>query len=55
MSHERPTIAPSMSAPRPMCVDASITERTVRARSSSVALADRTEYGPTSAPGAIRQ
>ena len=55
MSHERPMIAPSTSALRPMWVDASITERVVRARSRSVTLADSTEYGPTSASGAIRQ
>src|SRR5580765_3067249 len=33
MSHERPRIAPSISELRPMCVDASITERVVRVRS----------------------
>jgi hypothetical protein len=43
MSHERPTIAPSTIAPRPMCVAESITDRAVRARSRSVTLAERTE------------
>ena len=55
MSHARPTIAFSISALRPTWVDASITEATVRARSRSVTLAPRTEYGPTVASGAIRQ
>ena len=55
MSHERPMIEPSTSAPRPMCVDASMTERVVRARSRSVTLADRTEYAATWASGAMRQ
>jgi hypothetical protein len=55
MSHERPTIAPSTSAPRPMWVEASITDRAVRARSRNVTLAERTEYGPTVASRAIRQ
>ena len=48
-------IEPSTSAPRPMCVDVSMTERVVRARSRSVTLADRTEYAATWASGAMRQ
>ena len=55
MSDERPTIAPSISVLRPMCVSESITERVVRARSRSVTFADSTEYGPTVAPGRMRQ
>ena len=55
MSQLRPTIAPSTSALRPTCVLASITERTVRARSRSVTLAESTEYGPIDACGEIRQ
>ena len=54
-SQERPTIAPSTSALRPMYVDASTIERVVRARSRSVTLVESTEYGPTVASGAIRQ
>ena len=55
MSHDRPRIAPSISELRPMCVDASITERVVRVRSRSVTLFERTEYAPTAAPSATRQ
>jgi hypothetical protein len=55
MSHERPRIAPSISELRPMCVDASITERVVRVRSRSVTLFESTECEPTLAPGAMRQ
>ena len=55
MSQERPMIAPSTSAPRPMCVEASIIERAVRARSRSVTLAESTEYAPTVASRATRQ
>src|SRR5919108_2744858 len=55
MSQFRPTIAFSISALRPMCVAASTTDATVRARSRSVTLDERTEYGPTVASGAIRQ
>ena len=54
-SQPLPRIAPSTSALRPMCVLASITERTVRARSRSVTLAPSTEYGPIDACGEIRQ
>jgi hypothetical protein len=43
MSQLRPTIAFSIRALRPMWVEASITEATVRARSRSVTLEDRTE------------
>ena len=49
MSQERPTIAPSISALRPTCVEASITVRVVRARSRSVTPFESTEYGPTEA------
>ena len=55
MSHERPTIAPSISALRPTCVEESITVRTVRARSRSVTPFESTVYGPTDASRAIRQ
>src|SRR3954466_5562101 len=55
MSHERPRIAPSISELRPMCVDASITERVVRVRSRRVTLFESTECEPTLAPGALRQ
>ena len=55
MSHERPTIAPSISALRPTWVEESITVRTVRARSRSVTPFERTVYGPTDASRAIRQ
>ncbi len=55
MSQLRPTIAFSISALRPMCVEASMTEATVRARSRSVTLEARTEYGPTVASEPIRQ
>ena len=55
MSHDRPMIAPSISELRPMCVEASITERVVRVRSRSVTLFDSTECEPTVAPGAMRQ
>jgi len=55
MSQERPRIAPSIRQLRPMCVDASMTERVVRARSRSVTVFDRTECSPTLAPGAMRE
>ena len=54
-SQARPMIAPSMTALRPMYVDASMTERDTRARSRSVTLVESTEYGPTDASGAMRQ
>ncbi len=55
MSQERPTIAPSISAARPMCVPESITLCVVLAFSRRVTFADSTEYGPTVASGRIRQ
>jgi hypothetical protein len=55
MSQERPTIAPSTTALRPMYVAASMTLRLVRACSRRVTLADRTEYWSTLAPAAMRQ
>ena len=54
-SHERPTTAPSTVVDRPIDVDPSTIDRTVRARSRSVTLVDSTEYGPTVASGAMRQ
>jgi hypothetical protein len=55
MSQFRPTIAFSIRALRPMCVEASITDATVRARSRNVTLEASTEYGPTVASALIRQ
>ncbi len=55
MSQDRPMTAPSISELRPMCVDASMTERVVRVRSRNVTLFERTECAPTVAPGAMRQ
>ena len=54
-SHERPTIAPSTIALRPMCVPDSMTARSMRARSRSVEFVPSTECGPMLASGAIRQ
>ena len=51
----RPTIAPSITPARPMCVTESITLWVVRAFSRRVTFADSTEYGPTVASGRIRQ
>ena len=55
MSQARPMIAPSISALRPTCVAASITERVVRARSRSVTPFESTVYGPIEASRVIRQ
>jgi hypothetical protein len=55
MSQARPTIAPSIEALRPTEVDASTTERDVRAWSRRVTLGISTEYGPTEARWAMRQ
>ncbi len=54
-SQARPTIAPSISVLRPMCVELSTTLRVVCARSRSVTLFESTVYGPTRASRATRQ
>ena len=54
-SHERPRIAPSTSALRPMCVPLSTTDRTVRAPSRTVTLFESTEYAPIVASRPTRQ
>ncbi len=55
MSHDRPMTAPSIRAEAPMCVEASMTDRAVRARSRSVTLALRTVCAPTSASAPMRE